>query len=403
MEKRLAVIEISNREVRLLIGNVVNDKPVILYQTSRPVSGLVSRGEVIDFQTLTQIISSLATITDANLKMRFRISDATIILPASGLSVFAADKTTNVVSSTSIIEKIDIQNVISLVTKEPIPGGNEIVDIIPDYFITEGGKYTEPPVGEKSNYLRLRSKVYTLPQRIIEQYKQAIEQAGIRAKRLFVAPYGIVELAKQSNEFPKDYFLVDMGAEMTNVSLVGNQSLFASVSFTLGGDDLINFVAQEMQISLEEARGLVELYGINERELAFKPTICSSIINGVQVNYGPDDLNRIIADFFTSSYFKQFDVVMNQIMSEYSRDNIATLPIVFTGGFSSLHGFDKIAKEKFSENQSIHYLQPDAIGARSPSYSALVGAMIASSKYKGSLSDQRARVAQVDRVETKQE
>ena len=403
MERRLAVIEISNREVRLIIGNVVNDKPIILYQTSRPVTGLLSRGEIVDFQTLTQIISSLANIADANIRLRFHVSDATIILPASGLSVFSADKTTNVVSSTSIIEKIDIQNVISLVTKEPIPGGNEIVDIIPDYFITEGGKYQDPPVGEKSNFLRLRSKVYTLPERIVQQYKQAVEQAGIRAKRLFVAPYGIIELAKQSNEFPKDYFLVDMGAEVSTISLVGNQSLFGSTSFTLGGDDLVNFVAQEMQIGNDEARELVELYGINERTLSFKPIIASSIINGVQVNYGPDDLNRIIADFFTTYYFKQFDVVMNQIINDYARDNISSLPIVFTGGFSSLHGFDKIAKEKFTGNQSIHYLQPEAIGARSPSLSALVGALLASSKYKGSLSDQRARVAQVERVETKQE
>lgn len=403
MERRLAVIEISNREVRLIIGNVVNDKPIILYQTSRPVTGLLSRGEIVDFQTLTQIISSLANIADANIRLRFHVSDATIILPASGLSVFSADKTTNVVSSTSIIEKIDIQNVISLVTKEPIPGGNEIVDIIPDYFITEGGKYQDPPVGEKSNFLRLRSKVYTLPERIVQQYKQAVEQAGIRAKRLFVAPYGIIELAKQSNEFPKDYFLVDMGAEVSTISLVGNQSLFGSTSFTLGGDDLVNFVAQEMQIGNDEARELVELYGINERTLSFKPIIASSIINGVQINYGPDDLNRIIADFFTTYYFKQFDVVMNQIINDYARDNISSLPIVFTGGFSSLHGFDKIAKEKFTGNQSIHYLQPEAIGARSPSLSALVGALLASSKYKGSLSDQRARVAQVERVETKQE
>lgn len=403
MEKRLAVIEISNREVRLLIGNVVNDKPVILYQTSRPVTGLLSNGEIIDMPTLIQIIASLADIVDSNIRMRFHVSDATIIIPSGGLSVFQADKTTNVVSPTSIIERIDIQNVLSLVAKEAIPGGNEIVDIIPDYFVTETGKFQDPPIGEKSNFLRLKSKVYTLPVRIIEQYKQAVEQAGIRAKRIFVTPYAIIELAKQSKEFPKDYFLVDMGSQVSSVSLVGNQSLFASISFTLGAESLVNFVAEEMQISQDEAKDLVELYGINERELAFKPTIASSIINGVQVNYGPNDLNRIIIDFFRDYYFKQFDVVMNQISHDYSSDSLASLPIVFTGGFSSLHGFDKLAKEKFAANQSIHYLEPEAIGARSPSYSALVGALLASSKYKGSLSDQRARVSQIERSETKEE
>ena len=403
MEKRLAVIEITNREVRLIIGDVVNDKPVILYQTSRPIPGLISRSEIIDDATLTQIITSLANIEDPKIRMRLHITDATVILPASGLAVFGADKTTNVVSSTSIIQPIDIQNVVSLVEKESIPGGNAIVDIIPDYFITETKKYSEPPIGEKSNFLRLRAKVHTLPIRVIDQYKNAIERAGIRAKRVFVAPYGIIELAKQMNEFPKDYFLVDMGAETTTISLVGNQSLFASTSFTLGGDDLVSFVAQEMQITNDEACEIVELYGINDRDLSFRPTIAKAIINDVQVKYSLDDLNRIIVDFFRDFYFKQFDVVLKQITDAYSKENISLLPIVFTGGFSSLHGFDKLAKEKFANNQSIHYLSPNAIGVRGPSFSALVGALIASSKYKGTLSDQRARVAQVDRVETKQE
>lgn len=403
MEKRLAVIEITNREVRLIIGDVVNDKPVILYQTSRPIPGLISRSEIIDDTTLTQIISSLANIEDPKIRMRLHITDATIILPASGLVVFGADKTTNVVSPTSIIQTIDIQNVISLIEKEAIPGGNAIVDIIPDCFITETQKFAEPPVGKKSNFLRLRAKVHTLPTRVIEQYKNAIERAGIRAKRIFVAPYGIIELAKQMNEFPKDYFLVDMGAETTTISLVGNQSLFASTSFTLGGDDLVTFAAQEMQISNDEAREIIELYGINDRELSFKPTIARATINDVPVKYSLDDLNRIIVDFFKDFYFKQFDVVLKQITDAYSKENLSVLPIVFTGGFSSLHGFDKLAKEKFANNQSIHYLTPNAIGVRSPSFSALVGALIASSKYKGTLSDQRARVAQVDRVETKQE
>lgn len=403
MEKRLAVIEITNREVRLIIGDVVNDKPVVLYQTSRPIPGLISRSEIIDDTTLTQIISSLANIEDPKIRMRLHITDATIILPASGLAVFGADKTTNVVSPTSIIQTIDIQNVISLIEKEAIPGGNAIVDIIPDCFITETQKFAEPPVGKKSNFLRLRAKVHTLPTRVIEQYKNAIERAGIRAKRIFVAPYGIIELAKQMNEFPKDYFLVDMGAETTTISLVGNQSLFASTSFTLGGDDLVTFAAQEMQISNDEAREIIELYGINDRELSFKPTIARATINDVPVKYSLDDLNRIIVDFFKDFYFKQFDVVLKQITDAYSKENLSVLPIVFTGGFSSLHGFDKLAKEKFANNQSIHYLTPNAIGVRSPSFSALVGALIASSKYKGTLSDQRARVAQVDRVETKQE
>lgn len=402
MEKRLAVIEISNKEVRLLIGDVINDKPIISYCASRSIVGLISRGEIVDPTTLSQIIASLTTITDKAANKNYRVTDATVILPPSGLSVYQGDKTTNIVSTTSIIETIDIQNVISLVTKEAIPGGNQIVDIVPDMFIIEGGKKSvEPPLGQKSNFLTLKSKVYTLPTRIIEQYRKVVEAANVHAKRLFISPYGIIELIKQSHEFPKDYFLVDMGAQSTNISLVGGQSLYSSITFALGGDDLVNHVKDELVISYDDAKEIIELYGINERELSYRPTVATSNIDGMENNYSPDDLNNVIVDFFVNYYFKQFDVVIDNLIKDYNQPSLHNLPIIFTGGFSRLHGFDRLAKEKFANNQSLHYLQPDVIGARGASCTALVGALIASSKYKGTLSDQKARVAQVERLENK--
>ena len=400
MEKRIAVIEITNREVRLIIGDVVNDKPVVLYQTSRPITGLIARGEIIDETTLSQIIASLGNIADEKMKTRLRVSEATLILPPSGLSVYQTEKTTNVVSANSIIESIDIQNVISLVSKESIPGGNEIVDIVPDYFMIQSGRMKEPPLGKTSNFLTLKCKIYALPERIIASYRRVLENANIRAKRTFVSPYGTIELAKQTNEFPKDYFLIDMGAQTSSISLVGSHSLFASNTFTLGGEDLVQYVSESFQITFDDAHELVELYGINERKLTYRPIIAKAIINGVQVEYSPEDLNNVIVEFFANSYFKQLDVAMRNLVEEYSRDSLASLPIIFTGGFSKLHGFDRLAKEKFVNHQSINYLEPDVIGARHASLSALVGALLASSKYKGTLSDQKARVSPVDRVPT---
>lgn len=404
MEKRIAVIEITNSEVRLIIGDVIDGKPVISYRAERAIPGLISRGEITDPMTLSQIIASITTIQDKKNNKNYRVAEATVILPPSGLSVYQGDKTTNVVSSTSIIEKLDIQNVISLVQKEPIQGGSQIVDIVPDVFVIEGGRrMVEPPLGEKSNSLTLKSKVYTLPTHIIEQYRNVVEAANVHAKRLFISPYCLVELAKQSNEFPKDYFLVDMGSQMSSISLVGNNSLYSSLSFTLGGEDLVNHVKNELMIPYDDAKEIVELYGINERELTFRPTIASTNVDGLETKYTPDDLNNVIIDFFVNFYFKQFDVAISNIIDVYKRDSLRNLPIIFTGGFSNLHGFDRLAKEKFASSQSLHFLESEAIGARGASCSALVGALVASSKYKGSLSDQIARVAKVERVGNKTE
>ena len=72
-------------------------------------------------------------------------------------------------------------------------------------------------------------------------------------------------------------------------------------------------------------------------------------------------------------------------------DNVKNLPIVFAGGLTKMFGFDSLVKDKFKSNSSIHSLEPSCIGARDTSFSAIIGAIFASSKYKGSLSDTRLK------------
>ena len=118
------------------------------------------------------------------------------------------------------------------------------------------------------------------------------------------------------------------------------------------------------------------------------------------MHHDPESLNSIIKEFFNEEYFGKFDTAYETLMKGYP-DNIKTLPIVFTGGLSKMIGFEHLAKEKFVQNASIHYMEPSCIGARDTSFSAIVGAIYASNKYKGSLSDTRVKNNQLQRVNEK--
>lgn len=397
--KSVAVIEITNKVARLIVGNVLDDKPVIIYTTERPIEGMVARGEIVDFNGLVNVLNTLKSIQDPNLHLKLSISEATLIIPPLGLEVFQADKTTNIVSPTSIIEQIDISNVLSLVSKERVPNGSEIVDIVPDLFITETGTaYEVPPIGQKSNSLTLRAKVLAMPNHIIDQYRRVAEAAQIRARRILVSPYALTQLVKNDTSMPQHYILLDMGAATTTVSLVGYKSIISSNVLMLGGNDLALQISDEFEIDPMQATELVELYGITTRELSFVPVIVNGINRlGEAKNFTTKDLNNTINDFLKNYYFKQLDVVLTTLLTGCST-KVSKLPVVVTGGFSNLKGFKDIISTKFADHEAIYFLSPTSVGVRDPKYSCSVGAMIASSKYRGALSDQRAKVSQIERV-----
>ena len=401
MENYINVIEISDTKVRLTVGYVKDDKVNLIHVAERNIHGLVSRGEIVDFQTLSSIIASMKEFRDETTKEKFVVGDVTLVLPSLGLNVFQSSKTSNVVSPYATIAAIDIENVISLVQKEAIPNGSEIIDIIPDSFVLEMGRsFINPPLNERSNNITIKAKIHTLPSRIVGDYKRVLDNARIKVRRMCVSSYAVAELARYNNEIPKSYVLCDLGSDVSNITLVGNDTIFETVSFMSGASDLINKVAEKFAIPYEKALELVKKYGLDERPLTYKPVISKSEVNGVETHQDPESLNTIIKEFFKEEYFPQFDTAYQTLMKGYP-ENIRNLPIVFTGGLSEMIGFEILAKEKFETNASIHYLEPQCIGARSTSWSACVGAIFASSKYKGSLSDTRIKSNQLQRVSEK--
>lgn len=403
MEKYITTIEISDTQVRLAVGYVENGKVNLIHVAERPVTGLISRGEIIDFQTLSSILYSMREFKDETTKEKITISEATVILPSFGLNVFQSSKTTNVVSPYSLIATIDIENVVSLVQKEAIPSGSAIIDIIPDSFVLEMGRsFVNPPINEKSNNITIKAKIQTLPTRVVADYKRIFDTARIKIRRMCVSSYALAELARNDSDMPESYILADIGAGVTNISLIGNYSPFDTVSFQFGMEDLILKISQRFNISREEAYDLVQKYGLDERPLTYKPTILTSLIDGVETNHDPDTLNFIINEFFKEEYFDKFDAAFSTIMKGYA-DNVRNLPIVFTGGITKMIGFEGLVKEKFSSNASIHYLEPKCMGARDTRFSALVGGIYASSKYKGALSDTRLKTTELQRVREKSE
>ena len=397
MEKPLTVVEISDTRVRVAVGYANNDKINLVYMAERPIDGLISHGEIIDLTTLAQILNSMREFKNETTKEKFVVNEATLILPSLGLNVFQSEKETNVVSPYGVIAQIDIENVISLVQKEAVPSGSEIIDIIPDSFTLEQGRsYINPPIGEHSNNIKVNAKIHCLPTRIVSEYKRVAEAAHIKVRRLCVSSYALAEIGRYTENMPNSYILVDMGAEMSSISLIGNNTPFETISFTSGGNDLIKRVVESFQISPEDAFSILKKYGLDERPLSYNPTIAESVVDGVKKEFDPATLNEIIKDFFKDDYFEQFDVTFENLMKGYP-DAVRNLPIVFTGGLSKLIGFDNLVKEKFSKSQSIHYLEPTTFGARDARFSTVIGAMYSASKYKGSLSDSRVKPNEIIR------
>jgi cell division protein FtsA len=396
MEKPTAAIEISSAEIKLVVGYEIDGQPIVLYAMRKPIDAFVERGQIVNLIGLIDALREIKEIKDATAKLKLTISEAILLLPPLGLEVYQSDKTTNVVSPTGTVEAIDISNVVSLVRKEVIPHGGQIIDIVPDAFALDNGvALSSQPLGEKSNSLSISAKIHALPFSVIENFRRAFKEANIVVKRALVAPHAATYLLAQDLALPTSYLLIDMGAEVTTVSLIGDRTLFSSTYFEKGGKDLTTAIMASLNLPFDEAEKLKRRYGIDHRSMSFYPTIAQSVdIEGVEKQYTTEDLNRV-TEQFVYDYLVSLKQAINSLMSGYDKKYLK-MPFVISGGLGRLSGLDELIIEAFPDNK-IHFCIPKAIGARHQTYVNTLGAILANNRYQSYLEEDRPVVTPLTR------
>ena len=97
MSKQIAALEISNREFRLIVGYVLDNKVDILYKTKRPLSVPFKDGDIFDIGSLSDDLAKINVVEteSEHAKLTININESSLILPPYGLNVYKSCKTTN--------------------------------------------------------------------------------------------------------------------------------------------------------------------------------------------------------------------------------------------------------------------------------------------------------------------
>ncbi|MDY0100474.1 MAG: hypothetical protein RBR94_00595 [Bacilli bacterium] len=395
MNTKTAIIEITSSEIKVLVGYFLNKQPIVVYTLRKPINAIVERGKIINLPLLVQELKSLKELKDATAKIKLEIEEAIVILPALGLEVYEKEKTTEVTSQSDIIEQLDVSNAVNLIRKEGIAKEQTIVDIIPNYFELDNKKrYLQRPIGEKSISLSLSARIHVLPYAVYEPYKKAFLDAEIKVVRYFIAPHAASYFYTFNKLTPPSYLLVDLGSQLTSISLIGNEMLYSSTFFNKGGEDLTNIIANELNIPFEEAEKIKRRYDYDHRELTFYPTIAKSVVDETEKEYTTNHLNVIVKRFL-DDYIVSLKQAINTLMADHD-EKYLKLPLVLTGGFTRLNYLQNILEESFPDNDIYIYV-PKTIGARHQTFINALGGLIASQYYVAYIEEDRPLVASLSR------
>lgn len=402
MDINVAAIEIKNNNFKLILGYLYENKIDVLFKKNYPLSSTNRDGDIYNLQSLSNDLKQIRLISDKKLRVNIEINEVVLIIPPFGLEVFEAEKTTNTISSDGKIEKVDISNVLSMVKKTKLQNPNNIiVDIIPNVFSTDGNKtHYEPPIGIQSSSILINALVYTLPAKLVNNLKNAVEGAGLKVKRVVISPIGVNSLIELNKESTDKYVLVDYNQDNTTVSFFGRGHLYGSKFFSTGGEEITRDIANNFEISYEKAEEIKRTYGLDLRETAYNTPILKVMgEDGIVRKHSKDELNLLINSEL-ENWSKLFNNALSSLLVNYGSLK-EKIPFIFVGNATKLNGFKEFIAKNYPNNPAKYFIN-DSVGAFEPGDANCLGAIAFSSVYKGSLEDEsRIEIKQIKRVEDK--
>ena len=396
MEKTVAAIEFGSKKLKLVVGYELDGKVYILYALTKPYGHIVDAGTITDQQKLVASINEIKYFSDPSAKLKVSISEALFALPPFGLEIFHTKQVTTVISEEGKIGNLDIRNIYALIRNGALPLDNQLIDVAPErYVLDQGRSFLRPPLNESSSTLTVFAKVHTLPKRISGEYHSAMGAANLTIKRSVIAPFAACELLATYEDLPSDYILVDIGSNMTTVSLVGEKELYASRFFEWGGDRITERIVESFNINEADAEKYKITYGIDKREMNFKAPVCTTDDGmGNEIKHYTDELNSIIKGEL-DIFLKQLGAAIEDLSKDYDK-SIKALPLILIGGGSRLNGLIDYIEPKV-QNERVIAVLPRTLGARNATFTNCLGMIIANSKYPNVYDETHPRVGQLTR------
>lgn len=398
MDKPVAAIEFSSKSLKLVVGYELEGKIYVLYALTKPYGHAIEAGNIIDGHAIVNSVQGIRQLIDPSAKLKITISEALLAMPPYGLEVYQTKQITTVLDTEGKIGNIDIRNIYSLIRNGTTNSfeSSDLVDVVPErYILDQGRQFVNAPIGENSTTLTVQGKVYLLPKRISGSYQQILTTSGVNVKRSLVAPLGACEILGTYEDVPSDYILVDIGSDITTISLVGGKALYASRFFEWGGDRITDRIIEKFNINEAEAEKIKVTYGLDKREMNFKAPVCTSDDgNGNEIKHYNDELNQIIKSEL-EVFTKELDSAQAHLLEGYDQ-SYKRLPMILIGGGSLLNGLQEYLQPKVM-NDTVTVVVPRSLGARNPTFFNCLGMILANAKYPSIYDESHPRIAPVTR------
>src|SRR5262252_6053325 len=250
-QRYIAALDIGTTEVRLIASEVTENDKLEIVGIGRADSRGVRKGVVVNIEATVEAVKH--AVEDAEMMSGLPIDQVYVGLAGAQLHGINSRGVIAISRRNRDINEDDVYRVIDQARAISVPTDREIIDVLPQEFTVDGQDGIGNPIGFLGMRLEAAVHVVTSPITARQNVITSVNRAGMMVTDTVVSHVAAVESTLTQDEKEFGAALIDIGADITNLTIVYRDAIRHTAVFPIGGSHLTNDIAVGLRTPVPEA------------------------------------------------------------------------------------------------------------------------------------------------------
>ena len=376
-QRQIAALDIGTTEARAVIGEISDTGQLEIIGIGKAPSRGVRKGVVVNIEATVDAVKQ--AVEEAEMMSGLPIDSVYVGLGGAQVRGLNSRGVIAISRRNRDITEDDVYRVIDQARAVSVPTDREIIDVLPQEFTVDGQDGIGNPIGFLGMRLEASVHVVTSPITARQNVITSVNRAGMTVVDTVVNHVAGAESTLTPEEKEYGAAVIDIGADITNLTIVYRDAIRHTAVFPMGGNHFTNDIAVGLRTPVPEAERIKQSEGcamvglIPDQERARMVEI--PCVSGRQ----PRVLSRqILCEILQPRAEEIFSHAAEEIQrAGFDRQILAS--VVLIGGGSLMGGVVELAEQAL-DLPARHGL-PDFVGGLtgeidSPAFATLVGTLL---------------------------
>lgn len=339
-ENIIAALDIGTTKIVCLVGEMdTSGRLYVIGHGVSPSEGL-RRGVLIDMEKTTRSIRK--AVDDAALVSGTEIDRVTVGIAGEHIRSINSHGVVTVSRADNEITAADVQKAIDAARTVAIPVDREIIHVIPQEFAVDDQTAVKDPIGMSGVRLEVEAHIVTASVTTARNVYRALERCALDAEHIVLESLALSEALLTTEETHNGVVIVDIGGELTNISIFHDGAIRHTAVVPLGGRNVTNDIAIGLRTTVEQAESLKIAHGA---AMASMVDAEEMILVESAAGREPKEISRnVLASIIEPRMEEIFSLVIRELRRAEVDDMLAS-GMIITGGGSLLPGTVTLAEQ----------------------------------------------------------